>query len=61
MKITVFEYMEDFDNEELNDYDRFEQLYEAVLDFNEEFDTTHDPRKTVERYFQWNKAKYSQE
>jgi len=50
MALTVFEFMEDFDNAELNDYDRDEQIRDAVIQYNEENGTSYDPDKTLSAY-----------
>ena len=50
MKITVYEYMEDFDNAELPDGAWQEQLEDAVREYNETFGTTHDPYNTFVKY-----------
>jgi len=46
--------MEDFDNVELDDYEWKEQLKEAVIEFNETFNTEYDPDKTLKQYIQRN-------
>lgn len=48
--LTVYEYMEDFDNAELNGSDRLEQLRDAVIKYNEEYGTSHDPKRTLSEY-----------
>jgi len=48
--LTVFQFIEDFDNAELDHDDWMEQLEDAVRTYNEEYQTNHDPRKTVNRY-----------
>lgn len=48
--MTVFEYIEDFDNAELDYPEWIEQMTEAVLDYNEEFGTRHNPTSIVARY-----------
>lgn len=55
--ITVYEHMEDFDNAELSDYERNEQLREAVQDYNAVHGTEHNPEKCLIRYkaMQWRK------
>lgn len=50
--MTLFEYMEDYDNWELPTEERKEQLMESVLDYNEENDTDHDPEASFYRYEQ---------
>lgn len=48
--ITVFEHLEDHDNNELPAYEWEEQLKEAVISYNEEYGTSHDPQKTFNEY-----------
>lgn len=48
--LTVFEYMEDFDNAELDQFERGVQLRSAVLQYNCEYGTEHDPEKTFRNY-----------
>jgi len=52
--MTVYEFMEDFDNVELDDYEWKEQLRDAVKEFNEEHNTQYDPDKTLTQYIQRN-------
>lgn len=58
--MSVFEYMEDFDNDELPDYEHREQLREAVQDYNDEYGTAHDPEEKVIQYFSWKREKFYQ-
>lgn len=53
--------MEDFDNEELYDYDRKEQLRGAVEDYNAEYKTYYHPDGSVKNYEAWKKKKYQPE
>ncbi len=48
--MTLFEYMEDFDNWELSTSERKEQLMDAVRNFNDEYSTDHDPEKSYLDY-----------
>lgn len=48
--ITVFDYIEDFDNAELDFPEWMEQMIEAVKDYNQERNTLHDPQKIVAQY-----------
>lgn len=49
-RLTIWEAIEDFDNAEL-DYESWkEQLEEAVMNYNAEYNTTYDPVKTVQQY-----------
>lgn len=48
--LTVYEFIEDFDNNELPPDDWREQLLEAVVEYNKQYNTTYDPRATVTEY-----------
>ena len=48
--LTVFEFVEDHDNAELDDYERKEQLRNAVIEYNERNLTDYNPDRTVETY-----------
>lgn len=50
MKLTVWLYIEDFDNPELPPDSFQEQLEDAVRNYNEEYGTIYDPYKTVMQY-----------
>lgn len=50
MQISVYEWLEDFDNSELEFNDWFETLEEAVKDYNEQYSAKYDPRKVVKEY-----------
>lgn len=49
-RISIWLYLEDFDNAELSEYDWMEHMIEKVRDYNEEHGTNHDPKRTVENY-----------
>jgi len=51
--MDILQYLEDFDNAELNDYDWEEQMREAVDNFNAEFNAAFDKAKTIARYKRW--------
>lgn len=55
--ITVFEYMEDFDNRELSDYEWKEKLMEACREYNEIYGTNYKPSVTVIKYTYWLESK----
>lgn len=55
--MKLFEHMEDFDNEELSDFERREQLREAVDDYNGSYETDHDPYMAVVQYESWKRDK----
>jgi|GEM_PF-5348658 len=48
--LTVFEYMDDFDNQELDQFEWRDQMLSAVLQYNKEYGTEHDPAYTLKRY-----------
>ena len=48
--MTLFEYMEDWDNWELSTSERKEQLMDAVANFNDEYGTDHDPLLVYMKY-----------
>lgn len=48
--LTVFEFIEDFDNSELSPKDWADQMYEAVQVYNDKYDTNHHPLHTVTEY-----------
>lgn len=59
--MTLFEFMEDFDNAELSEYDRREQLEDSVRDYNEMYGTNHDPSKAYARYQSFQRTRYDEE
>jgi hypothetical protein len=52
------EWMEDFDNEELSDYDREEQLREAVQEYNDEHNANYSADTQLKNYRSWKREKY---
>jgi hypothetical protein len=50
MNLSVYEFMEDYLNEDLPDYDRGEQLKEAVLEYNEVYGTAYDPERCLKTF-----------
>lgn len=56
--MTLFEYMEDFDNWDLSTSERKEQLMDAVLDYNEEYGTNHNP---LSAYFNYERERKKQD
>lgn len=55
--MDIYLWMEDFDDDTLPDYDRHEQLREAVEMYNGEHDTDYAPESQVRRYFSWKREK----
>lgn len=55
MPMNIYEWMEDFDNAELDDYERKEALRDSVVAYNLRYAdnplaSTHNPDSTVSRY-----------
>lgn len=53
----LFEFMEDFDNEELLEDDRKDQLEEAVVEFNEQHETNYRRTQSFYQYESWKRRK----
>lgn len=49
----LFEFMEDFDNSELDNYEWKEQLRDACKEYNEKHGTKYDPDRAVVNYLRW--------
>lgn len=56
--MTLFEFMEDFDNWELSTEDRKEQLMDAAVTYNEENGTNHNP---LAAYFNYERQRKQQD
>jgi hypothetical protein len=56
--ITVYAYMEDFDNSELPMYEWQQQLEDAVIEYNDNYLTRHNPHLTFLEYCAQKKYKY---
>jgi len=50
MTLNIYLWLEDFDDTSLPDYEREEQLREAVIEYNEKFGANYLP-SVVQRYF----------
>jgi hypothetical protein len=50
MPLTIFEYIEDYDNAELPEYERNEILEEKVVEYNELYNKSYNPEITVRSY-----------
>lgn len=48
--LNIYLFIEDYDNSELSEYDRLEQLREAVKVYNYQYDTEYMPDSTVRNY-----------
>lgn len=59
--MNLYLYLEDFDNPELEGYEWEEQMENAVLDYNEEYNTEHIPDKAIKNYKSWKRDKYRTE
>ena len=55
--MDINEYLEDFDNAELDDYDWIDQMYEAIESYNEEFGTKHSRHIALRNYKNWKRNK----
>jgi hypothetical protein len=53
----LFEWMEDFDNEDLLEDDRRAQLEDAVIEFNEQHNTTYKRAQSFYQYESWKREK----
>lgn len=49
-QLDVYSFIEDFDNCELSHEDWIEQMEDAVVTYNEQYGTDHDPKRTVHIY-----------
>jgi hypothetical protein len=59
--MNINEYLEDYDNSELNDYEWNEQMEEAVGMYNEEYRTDWEPAKAIRKYKEWKHDKLFEE
>lgn len=50
MKISVFDYIEDYDDSHLDFPQWLDHMIEAVQDYNDEFGTMHNPQSIVAQY-----------
>jgi len=48
--IPIFDWLEDWDNADLPQYEHEEQLRQACIDYNERYHTRYDPDNTVTQY-----------
>lgn len=48
--LSVYEFIEDHDNAELSHEDWLEQMEDAVVTYNEQYGTDHNPKRTVHIY-----------
>lgn len=55
--ITLFEYLEDWDDNSLQGYDWYELMEEQVESYNNEYGTNYDPRRAVISYKSWKREK----
>lgn len=52
-KLTIYEFIEDWDNAELSENEWQEQMEEAVQKYNEQYQTNYNPYRTVKQYLIW--------
>lgn len=57
-RISIMEYMEDFDNAELSEFEWNDQMWEAVIMYNATYDTYYLPSKEIKNYKSWKRNKY---
>ncbi len=48
--LPLFDFMSDFDNSDLSEDERDEQLMEAVQDYNFQNDSNFDPKRELKNY-----------
>lgn len=49
-RLDIYLWLEDHDNCELSHEDWIEQMEDAVVTYNEQYGTDHDPKRTVHIY-----------
>lgn len=59
--MNIYDYMEDWDDENLSNFEWNEQMEEAVQLYNQEYGTDHMPRSAVKRYISWKAEKLEQD
>ena len=57
-ELTLYEFMQDFDNWELGTSERKEQLMDAVVEYNEQHGTNHNP---LAAYFNYERKRREEE
>lgn len=57
--MNIYEFLEDFDNPELEGYDWEEQMEYAVQQYNYDYDESYDSRATIKNYKSWKRDKYT--
>lgn len=55
--ITIEEWIEDFDNDDVNEDERIELMMESVQVYNSQYQTNYNPKKEVNRYLMNSKFK----
>jgi hypothetical protein len=55
--IKIYEYLEDFDNAELSEYEWQEQMEEAIESYNEEYGTEYN-KNFVRNYKAWRNERF---
>lgn len=56
-RLSIYEWLEDFDNSELSESDWLEQMHDSVLDYNQEYRTDYNPTPTISNYQSWKRDK----
>jgi hypothetical protein len=59
--MTINEYLEYWDNQELDDYEWGEQMRQAVADYNNEYGTVYDLDRAVQSYKSWKRQNQEME
>lgn len=59
--MSIYEFLEDFDNSELDESEWQEQMEEAVLTYNDEYDASLKPPVWVRNYKLWKRDKLTPE
>jgi len=59
--ISIYEYLEDFDNSELLEDEWQEVMEEQVNNYNEDYGACYAPKATVRNYKSWKREKHAPE
>lgn len=57
LNMTINEYLEDFDNSELDPYEWEEQMRDAIHDYNREYNAHFPWKQTISAYKAWKRKK----
>lgn len=56
--LSIYEYLEDWDNADLSDHEWEEAMREAIENYNYEYNTTYKIASTISNYKSWKRDKY---